>query len=158
MSNNGKIVLITGGTSGFGKATAKLMLEQGAKVIITGRKEDTLKLAVNEIGEVDSCCADVSKPADWINLCEYIQTKYGRLDVLVNNAGAAIVIKDLADQSLEEIHQCVETNLMGCIYGIHYIAPMMKDQHGGTIINLSSVCAKHAWEDIPFMRRRRRAF
>lgn len=145
MGIEGKNVLITGGTSGFGKATAGLMLRQGANVIITGRKEDTLKQAVSEIGNVDSFCADVAKPSDWINLYEYIQTKYGTLDILVNNAGSGIVVKELADQSLEEIHQCVETNLMGCIYGIHYFAPMLKEQGGGTIINVSSVCARHSW-------------
>ncbi len=145
MGNNGKNVLITGGTSGFGKATARLMLSQGANVIITGRKDDTLRRVASELEGVDFFCADAAKPADWVNLYEYIKTKYGHLDILVNNAGSGIVIKDLADQSLEEIHQCVETNLMSCIYGIHYFAPMLKEQGGGTIINLSSVCAKHAW-------------
>ncbi|QOX62870.1 SDR family oxidoreductase [Anoxybacterium hadale] len=145
MGIKGKNVLITGGTSGFGKATAYLMLSQGANVIITGRKEDTLKQAVSELGKVDSFCADVAKPSDWMNLYEYIQTKYGKLDILVNNAGSGIVVKELADQTLEEIHQCVETNLMGCIYGIHYFAPMLKEQGGGTIINVSSVCARHSW-------------
>ena len=143
--NKGKIVLITGGTSGFGKATAVRMISEGAKVIITGRKKDVTAAVAAEIG-ADYICADAGVAADWERVRDHIQSNYGRLDVLINNAGTGVVIKDLTEQSIDDIDLCMRVNMMGPIYCIHYLAPMMKQQHSGTIINLSSVCAKHAWE------------
>lgn len=66
--------------------------------------------------------------------------------MLINNAETGVVIKELAEQSLEEINECIKINLMGSIYGIHCFVPMMKEHQRRTIINLSSVCAEHAWE------------
>lgn len=144
MDNSGKVVLITGGTSGFGRAIAEKMAQQGAQVIITGRSEARVQETAAQLG-VKGVAADVSRPEDWVRVRDLLEREYGRLDVLVNNAGTGVVIKDLCDQTLEEIRLCVDINLMGPIYGIHYLAPLMKRQHSGTIINLSSVCAGHAW-------------
>lgn len=144
MGNNSRVVLITGGTSGFGRAIAARMAQQGAQVIITGRNERRLQETVRELG-VDGIVADAAKAEDWVHVRNMLEEKYGRLDVLINNAGTGVVIKDLCDQSLEEIASCMNINLMGPIYGIYYLAPIMKRQRSGTIINLSSVCANHAW-------------
>ena len=138
------IILITGGTSGFGKADAAEFAGRGETVIITGRNETTLSAAANEIG-CDCFRADVTSPGDWNALYEYVKSKYGRLDLLVNNAGCGVSLKPLTEQSIDEITYSVNVNLTGTIYGCRTFAPMMKEQKYGTIINISSVCAKRAW-------------
>lgn len=146
MANSGKVVLITGGGSGFGKETARTMISQGARVVITGRNEKKLARAAKEIGGADYFSADISSEADWNRIRDCVLEKFGKIDILINNAGCGVVIKNLAQQSLQEIQTCISTNLFGPILGIRAIAPIMKKQGGGTIINVSSVCAKHAWE------------
>lgn len=138
------VILITGGTSGYGKADAKLFAEKGETVIITGRREDTLAAAAAEIG-CDSFRADVTSVEDWQALYDYIEEKYGRLDLLVNNAGCGVKIVPVDEQTPEEIDRAISINLNGTIYGCRQFVPMMKRQGSGTIINIASVCAAHAW-------------
>ena len=144
MAQKGSVVLITGGTSGFGRAIAGRMAQQGAQVVITGRNEARLRETMEALG-VDGIAADAAKTEDWVRVRDMLEKKYGRLDVLVNNAGTGVVIRKLCEQTIQEIETCVAINLMGPVYGIHYLAPLMKRQHSGTIINLSSVCAGHVW-------------
>ena len=133
MDNSGKVVLITGGTSGFGRAIAEKMAQQGAQVVITGRSEARVQETAAQLG-VKGVAADVSRPEDWVRVRDLLEREYGRLDVLVNNAGTGVVIKDLCDQTLEEIRLCVDINLMGPIYGIHYLTPLMKRQHSAVCV------------------------
>ena len=138
------VVLITGGTSGYGKATAKRFADAGCTVIITGRHADALAAAAGEIGATPFC-ADATSPEDWAALAHFIQTQYGRLDLLVNNAGGGVAIAETADQTVENIDRSIRLNLNSVIYGCRAFAAMFQAQKGGTIINLSSVCAKEAW-------------
>ena len=85
---NGKIALITGGNSGMGFSTAKLFVEEGAQVIITGRRKEELDQATKSIGKnILGIQGDVSKLSDLDNLSSEIQKKYGKLDILFANAG-----------------------------------------------------------------------
>lgn len=138
------IILITGGSSGYGKAAAKKFTEAGHEVIITGRRADALEAAAKETGAIPFA-ADATSPDDWKRLGAFIREKYGRLDLLVNNAGGGVAIKETADQSPEEIDKAIKLNLNSVIYGCHEFAPLFLSQKGGTIINVSSVCAKEAW-------------
>ncbi len=138
------VILITGGSSGYGKATAELFAKNGAKVIITGRKAETLQPVADAIG-ADAFVADATNPADWEKLYAYIMEKYGKLDMLVNNAGGGVAIKEVADISPEEIDKTITLNLNSALYGCHTFAPLFIKQKGGTIVNVSSVCAKQAW-------------
>lgn len=138
------VILITGGSSGYGKATAELFAKNGAKVIITGRNADTLNAVAKEIG-ADAFVADATNPGDWARLYDYIVEKYGKLDMLVNNAGGGVAIKEVADISIEEIDKTISLNLNSVLYGCHTFAPLFINQKGGTIVNVSSVCAKQAW-------------
>ena len=140
-----KIVVITGGSSGYGKAAAELFAAEGARVIIVSRNGEHLKQAKQDIGNVDYFVADVTKPQDWEELYSYVKFQYGRIDILVNNAGGGVSIKDTIDQSVEDIDRIIELNLNSVIYGSRLFGKMMKEQNGGTIINVSSVCAKQAW-------------
>ena len=141
----GQIVFITGGSNGYGKATAKRLTEEGAVVIIAARNLEMLVAAQQETGCADIIQMDVTKYDDWKRAYDFIVNKYGRLDVLVNNAGGGIAIKSVAEQTLDEIDRSIALNLNGAIYGTNVFAGLMKEQKGGTIINVSSVCAKEAW-------------
>lgn len=138
------VILITGGSDGYGKAAAKRFAETGCRVVITGRRKDALALAAEETGAIPFA-ADATLPEDWERLEKFIREKFGRLDLLVNNAGGGVSIKETADISVDEIDRAIKLNLNSAIYGCREFAPMFLSQKGGTIINVSSVCAKEAW-------------
>ena len=140
-----RIVLITGASSGYGKATAKAFKDNGDTVIMTARNADRLNDACKEIGGDLAVAMDVTVPAEWNKLVETVKEKYGRLDVLVNNAGGGITIKEVAEQSIDEIDAVIKLNLNSVVYGCRAFADMMKSQKIGTMINISSVCARECW-------------
>lgn len=141
-----KIVLITGGTSGYGKAMAENFTQAGARVVIAARREAELKAVCEEIG-CDAICMDVTDFAAWQKARDYIMEKYGRLDVLINNAGGGIAIKNVVEQTKDEIDRAIMLNLNSVIYGANVFAPVMTARGCGTIINVSSVCAKECWPE-----------
>jgi NADP-dependent 3-hydroxy acid dehydrogenase YdfG len=140
-----QVVIITGGSSGYGKATAKLLAEAGAKVIITGRDEIALQTTVEEIGGIEAYRADATRWEDWQKLFAIVMEKHGRVDVLVNNAGGGFVIAATVDQQVETVDQIIALNLNGVVYGSMIFGKQMRAQGSGTIINISSACATEAW-------------
>ena len=148
MGNNvgNKIVLVTGGTSGYGKATAANLIRDGAKVIIAARNETELKSVKSEINCADYIPMDVTKVQDWLKAERFIIGKYGRIDILVNNAGGGVAIKNTVEQEFDDIEKIIKLNLSSVIYGSKVFGKYMQKQKGGTIINLASVCATHCWQ------------
>lgn len=142
-----KVVLITGASSGYGKAIAKAFKDNGDTVIMTARNAEKLEQARAEVGGDLAFSMDVTKPEDWENAVNTIKEKYGRLDVLVNNAGGGVTIKEVSEFSIEEIDATIKLNLNSVIYGCRAFADMMKEQKNGTIINISSVCARQCWTE-----------
>lgn len=140
-----RIVLITGASSGYGKAIAKAFKDNGYTVIMTARNYDKLEAARAEVGGDLAVAMNVTKADDWDNIVSVIKERYGRLDVLVNNAGGGIAIKEVSELSVEEIDQTIKLNLNSVIYGCRAFANMMKEQKKGTMINISSVCARQCW-------------
>lgn len=140
-----RIVLITGASSGYGKATAKAFKDNGDTVIMIARNIDKLNKAKKEVGGDLAFSMDVTNPADWENAVKTVKEKYGRLDIIVNNAGGGIAIKEVSDLSIEEIDETIKLNLNSVIYGCRAFAGMMKEQKCGTMINISSVCARQCW-------------
>ena len=140
-----KIVLITGASSGYGKATAKAFKDNGDTVIMASRNYEKLETARQEVGGDLSVAMDVTKPEDWDKMVSTVKEKYGRLDILVNNAGGGIAIKEVAALTIEEIDATIKLNLNSVIYGCHAFADMMKAQKTGTMINIASVCARQCW-------------
>jgi len=141
-----KVVLITGGSQGYGKAAAKCFVDAGARVIILSRSEDKLKQAMTETGVEGYIAMDVTQSDDWQNVAyPYIKQKYGRLDVLVNNAGGAVQLGEVVDMSCQTVDKIISLNLNSAIYGAKTFAGMMMAQKSGTIVNVASACAKHAW-------------
>lgn len=143
---NGKIVFITGGTSGYGKAMAKRFVQEGARVIIAARKQEELDAVSREIG-CDALRMDVTDFAAWHSARAYVEEKYGRLDVLINNAGGGVAIKPVAEQTKVEIDRAILLNLNSVIYAANTFAPLFMAQRAGTILNMSSVCARQCWPE-----------
>lgn len=140
-----RIVIVTGATSGYGLATARKFHAQGDTVIAVSRNAQKVEAVVAENGFADGFCADVTRYSDWQALYRYVMDRYGRVDVLVNNAGGGVCIRPVDQQTPEEIEQAIALNLTSVVYGSQIFAPVMKAQKEGTIINISSVCARHCW-------------
>ena len=140
-----RIVVITGATSGYGLAAARKFKEQGDTVVAASRNAEKVKRIVEENGFDLGVQIDVTKYEDWERLAETVRTQYGRIDVLVNNAGGGVAIVDTTEQTKEDIDQSIQLNLNSVIYGSKLFGAMMKEQRDGIIINLSSVCARHCW-------------
>ena len=140
-----RIVIVTGATNGYGLATAKKFKAEGDTVIIASRNSEKVNKVVEEFGFSDGFTIDVTKASDWENLKNYCMEKYGRVDVLVNNAGGGICIDEVTEQSFENIDKAISLNLSSVVYGSKVMGSIMKNQKDGCIINISSVCAKHCW-------------
>ncbi|RYY55848.1 MAG: SDR family oxidoreductase [Chitinophagaceae bacterium] len=129
-----KIVVVTGGTSGIGYATAKEFSDRGAKVIITGRRKEVLDTAARELG-VDAYLADQSKVADTGQLVATIKEKYGQVDVLFINAGVAGV-STIADATEEGYDRIMDINVRGAFFTLSRFIPILSD--GASVVFLSS--------------------
>ena len=140
-----KIVLITGASSGYGKATAKAFKDNGDTVIMTARNLEKLESAKEEVGGDLAVSMDVTDPRDWEKIVDIVKEKYGKIDILVNNAGGGVTIKDVREFTTEEIDATIKLNLNSVIYGCRAFADMMMKQRCGTMINIASVCARQCW-------------
>jgi NAD(P)-dependent dehydrogenase (short-subunit alcohol dehydrogenase family) len=139
-----KVALITGGTTGIGRDTAILFARNGAKVVVSGRREsegdETIRLVRAAGGDGIFVKSDVSKSADVQSLVEKTVEKFGRLDLAFNNAGIEGQWKPLIEQSEEEWDAVIDINLKGVWLSLKYeIIQMLKQGSGGAIVNMSSV-------------------
>jgi NAD(P)-dependent dehydrogenase (short-subunit alcohol dehydrogenase family) len=144
----GKVVIVTGGSSGFGLETARLLLEQNAQLVITGRNQAKLDAAAADLGGGDNLLAqqaDVVSSADWRRLIEATLHRFQRLDVLVNNAGAGVKITPVEEMDDSIIRQVIDTNLTGVILGCREAVKVMKPQQRGLIVNVTSGCCYYSW-------------
>lgn len=139
-----KVALVTGAASnpGLGRAIAHLLAREGGKVVVTDIDEEGIGECAAEIrsagGEAVSWRQDVTSEADWKETIDRCTETFGRLDVLVNNAGIA-VLKPVAEMSLEEYEFQMNVNMTSVFLGTHYALPAMQAAGGGSIINISSV-------------------
>jgi NAD(P)-dependent dehydrogenase (short-subunit alcohol dehydrogenase family) len=137
-----KVVLVTGGTSGIGKATAIEFTRAGAKVVLTGRREKEGAQVVAEIkklgGDAAFVRADVAKDDDVKKMVDFTVEKYGKLDIAFNNAG--VEWKGALDQATEtEYRRIFDINVWGVLNSMRHEIPVMLKNGGGTIVNTSSV-------------------
>jgi len=140
----GKVGLVTGGTSGIGRETAVLFAKAGAKVVVAGRREaegkETIDLVRAGGGDGVFVKADVSKAAEVQELVQKTVQKFGRLDVAFNNAGIEGTWVPITEQSEEDWDRTIDINLKGVWLCLKYeIQQMLKQGGGGTIVNMSSV-------------------
>jgi NADP-dependent 3-hydroxy acid dehydrogenase YdfG len=137
-----KVVIITGASSGLGEATAKRLAKHGAKLMLAARREDRLQELVAKIeqegGTAKYQVTDVSDRSQVEALAKATQQAYGRIDVLVNNAGL-MPLSPLDETKVEEWEKMIDVNIKGVLYGVAAVLPIMRSQESGHIINLSSV-------------------
>jgi NAD(P)-dependent dehydrogenase (short-subunit alcohol dehydrogenase family) len=147
---DGKVAIISGTSSGMGKASAIMMAKEGASVVMLARRTEKLKAVEEEIrasgGVALAIPADVTKPADWKSVVKQTVDLYGKVDILVNNAGTSgdgyTSIGAGFDESVWK--KVLETNLFGTVFGIQEILPEMKRNGEGSIINIVSIAAIRA--------------
>ncbi|RTM04958.1 MAG: glucose 1-dehydrogenase [Hyphomicrobiales bacterium] len=138
----GKVALVTGAGLGLGRASSILLAAEGAKLVVSdideGLAGNTAAEIVKAGGEALALRHDVSKPEDWTAVMAAIERRFGRLEVLVNNAGIAIA-RNIEDTSLAEWRRTMAVNLDGVFLGCQAGIRLMKQSGGGSIINLSSI-------------------
>ena len=141
-----KVVVITGGSSGFGLESARMLLEMGAKVVITGRNQERLDSAAGDLASDDLLAvrADAVSTDDWKRMIAATLERFGQIDVLINNHGVGKVaeVENLTD---EDITQILDINIASVIKGSREVIAVMKPRGRGHIINVSSACARHSW-------------
>ncbi|MBD2249388.1 SDR family oxidoreductase [Nostoc sp. FACHB-888] len=143
MSNvNGKVIIITGASSGIGEATARMLAKNGAKVVLGARRTARLETIVKDIdaegGIAEYQALDVTQRSQLEALVQLAQSKFDRVDVLINNAGI-MPLSTLDQLKVEEWDRMIDVNIKGVLYGIAAALPVMKAQKSGQIINLSSI-------------------
>lgn len=137
----GKVVVITGASSGIGEAIAITLAQNGAKVVLGARRKDKLEILTNQIknsgGEATYSVTDVKNKEEVLQLVKTAVDTFGRLDVIVNNAGIGQLsrIDDLDTDGWEEM---IDVNLKGVLYGMAAAIPIFKNQKSGHIINIIS--------------------
>lgn len=137
----GKVVAITGASSGIGEATALMLAAQGAKVILAARRTDRLETIVTRIkengGNAAYLATDVKCKNDLLHLVECACNVYGHLDVMINNAGISYLAR-VDELQVEDWEEMIDVNLKGTLYGIAAALTVFKKQGSGHIINIIS--------------------
>ena len=136
-----KVAIITGGSGGIGAATAKLFLEEGAKVLLVDLDEGALKKTIEELNSDNASyiTADVSKEEQVKKYVDTAVERYGKIDVLFNNAGIEGVVTPLTDYPLDMFEKVININVIGVWLGIKHVFPVMKENGGGSIMITSSI-------------------
>lgn len=144
MSNNikGKVVVITGASSGLGEATAQLLSKEGAILVLAARRAERIEKLAYTIrengGEALAVPTDVSNAEQVQNLVDTAVKEFGKIDVILNNAGV-MPLSALEDRKIHEWEQMIDVNIKGVLYGIAAALPYMKERKSGHFINVSSV-------------------
>ncbi len=140
-----KVVIVTGASAGIGLATARAVAKAGAKVVLAARSVELLKQLADELSregyEALIVPTDMRQHSAVVQLIETALQHYGRIDVLINNAGQAIA-GTVADLDLDAYRQVIELNMFGPIYAIQASVPKMRANGGGLIINISSMVSR----------------
>jgi 3-oxoacyl-[acyl-carrier protein] reductase len=142
---DGKVAIVTGGSRGIGRAIASALLDQGARVVITGRQADALARAEADLQDGERLLAvkaDVAHETDVQRLVQETTEKFGGLDILINNAAVGR-LSDVADQSTSEWREMIDTNLTGVFFCSRAAIPHLKQRGGGWIVNISSLASQN---------------
>lgn len=152
VSMAGKAIVVSGGTTGIGRATAALLASQGAKVLIFGREEQALQDALADLqgqvqngGAVHGMTADQSKPEDVRRVFQEADQKLGGVDILINNA--ALAAQSIVETDYAEWQSVIQTNILGYMACCREAIDRMKAKGGGHIVNVGSLSAKVREED-----------
>jgi len=153
MSNEKKIAFVTGGNRGIGLETARQLGKMGITVVIGSRDprkgEKTVAALRSEGITVESIGCDVTKPQDHRAAHDYFERKYGKLDILINNAGIRIDPSSAADGSLQTVRETFEANFFAPIALTQALLPLVRKSAAGRIVNLSSILASQTLQATP---------
>lgn len=144
----GTVVAITGATAGIGRETARLLVEEGARVVLGGRRTDRLDALVGELGEENAVgvSMDVRRPADNARLVAAAIDRWGRLDSVVPNAGVGMY-GGILDQSDDVLAEMMDTNYAGTVWTVRAALPAMLEAGGGDVVIVSSVAGFRGGSD-----------
>ncbi|KXH81802.1 SDR family oxidoreductase [Sporosarcina sp. HYO08] len=138
----GKVVILTGASSGIGEATAKELANQGAMVVLAARREERLKAldaSIKKQGGISVYkVTNVADQKQMEDLARFAIEEFGQIDVLINNAGV-MPLSFLSEKKISEWDQMIDVNIKGVLYGIGAVLPYMRERKEGHIINISSV-------------------
>lgn len=139
-----KVIILTGASSGIGEAITRYLARQGHRLILGARRATRLASLCDELQQqgarVDYLTTDVTQRADAQALARLAIEKYGRIDVMINNAGV-MPLSPMASLKVEEWDQMLDVNVRGVLYGIAAVLPVMQQQQAGHIINIASIGA-----------------
>lgn len=148
MTIENKVIIITGASSGIGEATAKLLAQKGAKVVLGARRENKLQQLVESIinnnGDATYLVTDVTKQEDNYKLVEHALSTYGRIDAIFLNAGL-MPNSPLSKLKSDEWNQMIDVNIKGVLNGIEAVLPIFTKQKSGHVITTSSVAGLKAY-------------
>jgi NAD(P)-dependent dehydrogenase (short-subunit alcohol dehydrogenase family) len=148
-----QVVLVTGALTGIGRATASAFAKAGARVMVSGRRDDAGRSLVAELreltAEADFVRADVRHEEDVRNLVDQTVTRFGQLDVAINNAGTLGTPGPLTEQSAESYAAIFDTNVLGLVLSMKHELRIMQAQRHGSIVNLSSIVGHKALPGAP---------
>ena len=146
-----KTILITGASSGFGKALAYRFAENGNRLILTGRRSENLESLQKELQtlykiEIHICVFDVRVKQEVFNAVDSLPVHFRKIDILINNAGLALGRDLFQDAELDDWETMMQTNVMGLMYVTKAILPLLKTAKQGHIINIGSIAGKEVYE------------
>jgi NAD(P)-dependent dehydrogenase (short-subunit alcohol dehydrogenase family) len=141
----GKVAIVTGGTSGIGARSVELFIEEGAKVVIAARRREEGKALAWRLGSAASFIeTDVTQEPQLRAMVEQAVARFGRLDCLLNNAGNPGKVSRVADVDIEHFDEVIAVHLRGALIAMKYAAPVMLRQGSGSIINVASISGLRA--------------
>jgi NADP-dependent 3-hydroxy acid dehydrogenase YdfG len=145
-----KTILVTGATSGFGKAIAKRFAQDGDDMIITGRREELLmelSAALREEYKVEvlSLCFDVRNQDEVEKAITSLPEAWQNIDVLVNNAGLAVGLNPIQEGVIDDWERMIDTNVKGLLYMTRFVSPLMVKREKGHIVNIGSIAGKEVY-------------
>jgi NAD(P)-dependent dehydrogenase (short-subunit alcohol dehydrogenase family) len=139
---DGKVAIVTGGTSGIGERTAELFVHEGARVIFTGRRKQQGQAVAARLGDQATYFeADATSEPEWIRLVREVEQRFGRVDALFNNAGGPAPTGGIEAIPVEGFDAAMTLLVRSVTLGMKHVAPLMKRQRSGSIINNGSVAA-----------------
>jgi NADP-dependent 3-hydroxy acid dehydrogenase YdfG len=145
-----RVVLITGATSGFGKAIALKFAELGDDVIITGRREERLTELATQIRsgfpvQVQTLCFDVRNLNECENAIASLPEEWRKIDILVNNAGLAVGLNPVHEAVVDDWDRMIDTNVKGLLYMTRLVSPLMVARGSGHIVNIGSIAGREVY-------------
>jgi short-subunit dehydrogenase len=136
------VIIITGASSGIGLATARILAREGARVVLAARSEKKLAEIEKEIPNSFAIPADMEKPQDIAALVQKTKDAFGRIDVLINNAGQGLMAP-LEHVNLDDYQKIMNLNVFAIVRAMQAVIPIMREQGGGMILNISSRVSKN---------------